>query len=565
MDTNEYKSLGSRKIMINVAAEDVANILQRFIDSPPEGVSGDVLDALHEINKSYNSLLPPHLFFEAVEQSPVAISITDSHATILYANHSFERVTGYSCEEIIGNNESMLSNKTTPRIVYETLWARISQQKPWSGTLINRRKDGTRYLAELTITPVLNESQETTHYLGIHRDTTELHSLEKRVGNQKKLIESMVNAAPVTTVLLDDKDEVVLDNLEYKKLKTDMRNLEPAHEFLASLRTTLGEQFEKIYTQHWNFTDQELSFDPGGGGQPRCFLVSGTWIKELDDSADAFFEGNKRFYLLLIANEITSLKRQQEESRINAMRALMAEEELVQSMREALNGAVYQLQGPVNLIAAAEAMQQRRDSTTKEGLALLTALNQALLAGQKALQTLQSCIPQTPLDSCDYINVNRVLRDVMMLSTERMLKSGIIVDWCPAPTLPSIYASERRLRGMFKQLVDNAIDAMSSHGDAVRELHISTGHVNNNIRIEIEDTGPGIPEELRLRIFEPFFTTKKQNSRAGMGLSMVQDVVNEYAGTLEVHADYRKGARFVINLPIRQITEHYEYGRDSAE
>ena len=267
----------------------------------------------------------------------------------------------------------------------------------------------------------------------------------------------------------------------------------------------------------------------------------------------------------MVANEITQLKRQQEESRVNALRALTAEEELVQSMREALNGAVYQLQGPVNLIAAAEAMQQRRDSNSKEGLALLSALNQALVAGRQALQTLQSCIPQTLLDSRDYVNVNRILRDVLTLSTERMLKSGIIVDWNPAPTLPAIYASERRLRGLFKQLVDNAVEAMSGHGGANRELHIATQHTTDNLVIEIEDTGPGIPEELRLRIFEPFFTTKKSNNRAGMGLSMVQDVVNEYAGTLEIDPTYTSGARIVISLPIRQKTVENDYGTDTDE
>ncbi len=550
---------------VKLPVEDIASILQAFINSPPSGVAVEVIDALKEVAKSYSSLLPAHLFFEAVEQSPVAISITDARATILYANHSFEHVTGYSCKEIIGNNESMLSNNTTPRIVYETLWARITQKKPWSGTLINRRKDGTRYLAELTITPVLNDTGETTHYLGIHRDTTELHSLEKRVGNQKKLIESVVNAAPVVAALLDDTGQVVLDNLEYKKLATDMRNLEPAHEFLVALRKSLGEHFESLYGAHKDFADQEINFDPGGGAQPRYYLVSGTWIKELDDSADAFFEGNKRFYLLLIANEITKLKRQQEESRVNALRALTAEEELVQSMREALNGAVYQLQGPVNLIAAAEAMQQRRDSNSKEGLALLSALNQALVAGRQALQTLQSCIPQTPLDSRDYVNINRILRDVLMLSTSRMLKTGILVDWTPAPTLPAIYASERRLRGMFKQLVDNAVEAMAGQSSANRELHIATHHTTDNLIVEIEDTGPGIPEELRLRIFEPFFTTKKSNNRAGMGLSMVQDVVNEYAGTLEVDPGYTSGARFVITLPIRQKTLKNDYGTDTDE
>jgi nitrogen fixation negative regulator NifL len=550
---------------IQLAVDDIASVLQAFLDSPPPGVGVEVLNALKEVSKSYSSLLPPHLFFEAVEQSPVAISITDARATILYANHSFEKVTGYSCEEIIGSNESMLSNRTTPRIVYETLWARITQQKPWSGTLINKRKDGTRYLAELTITPVLNEAHETTHYLGIHRDTTDLHSLEKRVGNQKKLIESMVNAAPMVAALLDDNGQVVLDNLEYKKLATDMHNLEPAHEFLAALRKTLGDYFENLYDQHKDFANQEISFDPGGKSQPRCFLVSGSWIKELDDSADAFFEGNKRLYLLLIANEVTQLKRQQEEIRVNALRALTAEEELVQSMREALNGAVYQLQGPVNLIAAAEAMQQRRDSTSKEGLALLSALNQALVAGRQALQTLQSCIPQTPPDSRDYVNVNRILRDVLTLTTERMLKSGIIIDWSPAPTLPAIYASERRLRGLFKQLVDNAIEAMVSHGGANSELHIRTHYTTDNLIIEIEDTGPGIPEALRLKIFEPFFTTKKSNNRAGMGLSMVQDVVNEYAGSLEIDPDYSAGARFIVTLPIRQQTLQNDYGLDSDE
>lgn len=550
-----------------VAVEDIASILQSFLKSPPAGVTDGVIEALSEVLESYSSMLPPHLFFEAVEQSPVAISITDARATILYANRSFEKVTGYSCEEIIGNNESMLSNKTTPRIVYETLWARIMQQKPWSGTLINRRKDGTRYLAELTITPVLNDAHETTHYLGIHRDTTELHSLEKRVGNQKKLIESMVNAAPVVAVLLDDTGNVVLDNLEYKKLTSDMRHREPAHEFISALRETLGEHFENLYMQHRDFADQEISFDPGGISPPRYFMVSGTWIKELDDSADAFFEGNKRFYLLLIANEITQLKRQQEETRINALRALTAEEELVQSMREALNGAVYQLQGPVNLIAAAEAMQQRRDSNSKEGLALLSALNQAMAAGRHALQTLQSCIPQSPVDTRDYININRILRDVLMLSTERMLKNGIVVDWMPAPTLPAIYASERRLRGMYKQLVDNAIEAMALHGSALRELHITTRNTTDNLIITIEDTGPGILEELRLKIFEPFFTTNKTNNRAGMGLSMVQDVVNEYAGTLEIDPDYTNGARIVVTLPIRQKTlqNGYELGTEETD
>ena len=158
------------------------------------------------------------LFFEVVQQSAVAISITDSKANILYTNRSFEQVTGYPPEDVIGNNESILSYKSTPGIVYKTLWGRLLQKKPWSGFLVNKRKDGKRYLADLTIAPVSGEDGNVTHYLGMHRDVTEEHRLQKQVENQKVLIESMVDAAPVAVALLDTEGSVVLDNQEYKKL-----------------------------------------------------------------------------------------------------------------------------------------------------------------------------------------------------------------------------------------------------------------------------------------------------------------------------------------------------------
>ena len=104
-------------------------------------------------NKSTDTgeALPSHLFRKAVEQAALAISITDARANILYANGAFQRITGYGQDEILGHNESILSYRVTPKLVYETLWAQIQRQRPWNGLLVNKRKDGNRYLAELTI------------------------------------------------------------------------------------------------------------------------------------------------------------------------------------------------------------------------------------------------------------------------------------------------------------------------------------------------------------------------------------------------------------------------------
>ena len=73
--------------------------------------------------------MPYSLFVEAVEQAPMAISITDKKANILYVNEAFSKVTGYQSTDILGENQSKLSDKTTPRHVYHDLWHTISARK----------------------------------------------------------------------------------------------------------------------------------------------------------------------------------------------------------------------------------------------------------------------------------------------------------------------------------------------------------------------------------------------------------------------------------------------------
>ena len=68
--------------------------------------------------------LPPEAYRQAVDQSDLAISITDAKANILFANEAFTRVTGYGTDEIVGKNESMLSNHTTPGDLYKAMWQR---------------------------------------------------------------------------------------------------------------------------------------------------------------------------------------------------------------------------------------------------------------------------------------------------------------------------------------------------------------------------------------------------------------------------------------------------------
>lgn len=491
--------------------------------------------------------VPLEVFRQAVEQSALAISITDAQARILYANPAFQRVTGYAMEEVAGRKQSVLSYKVTPSIVYETMWAQLLRKRPWNGLLVNRRKDGERYLADLTITPVVNPAGEISHYLGMHRDVTEVHRLERQVQNQKTLIESVVDAAQAAIVLLDVEDRVVLDNQEYKKLIGDL-GAEPALTILAILRGRMGPSIN----DGQGFSNQEVRIETTGS-KTRWFSCAGAWIDELDASADAFYEPRQRRYLLLTLQDITALKAQQEAIRVNGLRALLAEQERIQSLREALSGAVFQLQGPINLLAAAVRMLERRNDRhagASPADPLMASLEEALRTGSQALEALRACIPAQAAEAVQPINLNELLHDVLRVATPRLLADGIVVEWQPVAELSFMHGRMQQLASLFKQLLDNAIEAIHESRSGRRELRIATLSHPDRIEVVIEDSGPGVPEAWRLKVFEPFFTTKGADAQhIGMGLSVAQEVVAVHGGLIEIDPACKDGCRVRVQFP----------------
>jgi nitrogen fixation negative regulator NifL len=264
---------------------------------------------------------------------------------------------------------------------------------------------------------------------------------------------------------------------------------------------------------------------------------------------DAFFRENAHTYLLLTLDEITQQKKNELEIRLNALKALMAEEEKIQSLRETLLGAMHQIRGPINLLNAAKTLMQRRDRE-RQNPALLEILEQILAAGEESLARLKQCVPEAEDVAMGPVNINQLLHENIVLLTERLLAAGVVIDWKPMPILPTVMGLENRLRAMFKQILENAIDAMNLSGVHKRELRIATCADKELVHVCIEDTGPGIPENLCVKAFEPFFSTKNAGGKrhSGMGLTMAQEVINQHSGLIRFDPAYREGCRVLIQL-----------------
>lgn len=121
---------------------------------------------------------------QAVEQSPVSILITDSDANIKYVNSTFEQITGYSSEEMIGKNTRILNSGKTPIHIYQEMWQDIKGGKAWQGELQNCRKNGEIFWEHAYIAPVLDDTGNISHYLAIKEDITLRKQQEEKILHQ---------------------------------------------------------------------------------------------------------------------------------------------------------------------------------------------------------------------------------------------------------------------------------------------------------------------------------------------------------------------------------------------
>ena len=128
---------------------------------------------------------------KAIDESNI-LSRTNTKGVIVYANKEFERVTGYSSKELIGNTHSLVKHPDTPKEVINDLWKTITSGNVWKGLIKNKAKDGNPYWVNSVILPIKDINGKNQEYLSIRNDVTEIINLHSEIeSTQKELIYRM--------------------------------------------------------------------------------------------------------------------------------------------------------------------------------------------------------------------------------------------------------------------------------------------------------------------------------------------------------------------------------------
>lgn len=122
-----------------------------------------------------------HMFFMAIEHSPVAIFITDAEGVFEYANPKFVELTGYGMADLSGQTPRILRSGDMPEQAYTDFWKSISGKNEWFGEFHNRRKDGSVFWAKTSVTPIMDGNGTITHFLTIQEDVSERKAMEEEL------------------------------------------------------------------------------------------------------------------------------------------------------------------------------------------------------------------------------------------------------------------------------------------------------------------------------------------------------------------------------------------------
>jgi len=227
------------------------------------------------------------------------------------------------------------------------------------------------------------------------------------------------------------------------------------------------------------------------------------------------------------------------------------------------SGVAHELNNPLATIAGcAEALSAR---LTESGLAdrpeladfrgYLTLIEEEAFRCKEITGSLLQFVRE-PGDRRAPTDLNAVVAKTIELLSHQSRFAGSRFVTEPAPELPPALINEGQFRQVFLGVASNGLEAMDGRG----RLTVRTRAIRDEVEVEFEDEGPGVPEEILGRIFDPFFTTKPPGQGTGLGLAIAQGIVADHGGRIEVQSRPGKGSVFRIVVPAQLQEAPYPQG-----
>lgn len=248
-----------------------------------------------------------------------------------------------------------------------------------------------------------------------------------------------------------------------------------------------------------------------------------------------------------LMRDVSERKRLEDQARDLYHQLLQAEK--LAALGQTISGVAHELNNPLaTILTWAERLAAKpADDQTRRGMGAI--LSEAERAARIVRNLLTFARKRHTTRAM--VDVNQVIRETLALRSYEQRLSNITIIDALASGLPQVFADPHQMQQVLLNLVINAEQAMiGTHGRGTLILRTWHDPERNAVVLEVNDDGPGVPDEVQTKIFDPFFTTKEVGKGTGLGLTVAYAIVQDHGGRLTVKSAPGGGASFFVELPV---------------
>jgi len=481
------------------------------------------------------------------------VVITDSEGIVLYGNKSIERITGYSLGEVLGKKSGKLWSSPMTKEYYDQFWNTIKVQKTtFKGEVINKRKNGELYTAEIEVSPILDKENNVKYFLGIERDISERKNSEEQI---KKVLSDLEEK---TQRLASDKiqNEALFANIGDGIISTNQDGLvemvnDSALNMLGLHRTEVIGQpilkvFELVDDQDRPISDEDrpVAIALATGSKTTIPLGKTFFYKRRDGKR---FPVNMTVTPYILNNQIRGV--------VEVFRDVTLEKDVDRMKTEFVSLASHQLRTPLSTINWYAEMLLTGDvgplnPDQKKFVEEIYVGNQRMVDLVNSLLNVSRIEMGTFVVDPEPVDVEAVVHSIFDELKPIVIQKQIELSAQFDPSVKIMPLDAKLFRIVLQNLLTNAVKYTKEKGSVV----LTTKKQKKDFLVTVKDTGMGIPQKDQNKIFTKMFRADNakmsDTGGTGLGLYIIKSIIEQTAnGKIWFESVENEGTTFFVSIP----------------